>query len=139
MRNHCCFLSERVSFVEHLDHVHHALAMPPLAHARLELEHAAGIGRGDDVGLRQIHVGHFLSQNIHRETGVQHVVNAGAAAANIGKRHLAELESRNGAQQLPRSIADLLAVREMARILISHGRVDGRHFAVQFDRSRGIR
>ena len=66
----------------------------------------------------------FLLKKSRRHVGVDDVINSGAAATEIGKRHFAQLQAGNGIEQLARRGAYLLAMRQMAGVLIGHG--DGR-------------
>ena len=93
--------------------------------AGAELQDAAGI-RGDDrlrVGL--LHALHFPREQFERRFGFRHVVNARRAAALIGQRHFHQFHAGNRANQLARSFADFLPVRQMAGILISDAQRNG--------------
>ncbi len=49
------------------------------------LEVAAGVGRGDDVGAGGADVGHLQVENLLCRGGLDDVVDAGAAAAEVGR------------------------------------------------------
>ena len=66
----------------------HSLAMAELLDARAKLEHAAGIGRRNAVRTRGVDALHLLREQPHRHIRVDHVIDARAAAAEIGKAHL---------------------------------------------------
>ncbi len=65
----------------------------------------------------------LLRQNLHGHFVLHHVVDAGAAAADVGAGHLAERQAGNGGQQLARRGADALAVGQVAGILVGDGGV----------------
>src|SRR5512133_1996943 len=80
--------SGTIGLVEDFDHVHHALAFAVESRAGLELQHAAGVGRGDDLRACAVHGIHLARQDLHGHFILHHVINAGAAAAEVRKRHL---------------------------------------------------
>jgi len=107
-----------VGLVQQLNHVldlHiEAAGLDPGA----KLQHAAHVGGGDDVGPGTGDVVHFAFENLHREVVLQDVVGAGAAATEVSVGHLDELESQ-GFEELPGRGTDLLAMREVAGVLVS--------------------
>src|SRR5438045_6212157 len=64
-----------------------------------------------------------------RELGLRHVVGARAAAAPVGLGERYEHQLRDGREQSARLGADLLAMDEMARVVVRGGRAyrPGRH------------
>lgn len=92
--------------------------------AGAELDHAAGIC-GDDGARLGLRDGiHFLREELERGFRLRDVVDPRGAAAEIGERHLDELDAGDGANQLARSFADFLAMREMTRILVRDAQRD---------------
>lgn len=84
-----------------------------------KLEDAAWICGDDRVGFRPGDGFHFLVEQFKGSFRLRDVVNASGAAAEIGERHFNEFYAGNRADEFARSFANLLAVREMARVLVS--------------------
>ncbi len=82
---------------------------------------------------------HLAIEYGRRHLRVRDVVDAGRPAAEIGKRHFAKDKPRNRTQDLARSTADLLSVREMARVLVSHRSVHATHVGVRSGRGDELR
>ncbi len=91
--------------------------------AGAELQDAAGVGCGDDLGFGLLHAVHFAVEEFQGGFGFGDVVDAGGAAALVGEGHFYEIEAGDGAKQVARSFADFLAVDQVAGILI--GDADG--------------
>jgi len=89
-----------------------------------DLQRAAGIGGGDGVGAGVEQVARLALAELGGGLGVQDVPDAGRAAAQLPLGRLAQLESRDLAQQLPRLGADALRVRQMTRILVCRAKVE---------------
>src|SRR3972149_4074839 len=107
-----------VSLVQQLDDVEDGLGGAAELRAELELEHAAGVGGGDDVAAGGEDVVHLVVEEAARHLGLGEVVDAGRAAAAVGRVHLDELEAGDGAEELPRGLADTLGVDEVAGVLV---------------------
>lgn len=90
-----------------------------------ELQDATRICGDDPIGLRTSNPLHFLIEKIAGRFRLRHVVNAGRTAALIGVRHFHKVNSGNRANQFTRSFANLLAVQQVAGVLISHTRSQG--------------
>ncbi len=93
---------------------------PALGEPHPELEETAGVpahhhlgtGLGDPVELPP--------EQLARDLGLEQVVDAGRAAAEVGVAELHEPEPRDGAQQRPRRLAHALAVGEVAGLVVRH-------------------
>jgi len=66
--------------------------------AGAELQDAAGVGCGDDLGFGLLHAVHFAVEEFKRGLGFGYVVHAGGAAALIGQGHFDEIELGDGAE-----------------------------------------
>ena len=71
-----------VRFVQYLHHMGDALTVAVDFRAGSELQHAAGIGGGDDVGAGSVDGLHLVGQQRHRHLVADHVVDTRGAAAN---------------------------------------------------------
>ena len=107
--------------------------------ARLQLQHAAWVSGGDNLRLGPFDQFHFVPQDLHRHLVLNHVIDPGAATADIRLRNFAIFHARNRLQQLARRILDPLPVRQMAGILVRHNRFQATHLIVQFQRSQELR
>src|SRR4051794_31121023 len=99
-----------VGAVEEVDNVDllHRDALAP--GAERELHAAAWIGRDDNADAGCYDVGHLLIENLNSNVVVGQVVDAGTAATDVAVFHLHQLETGDLAQQLPRLVADALAM-----------------------------
>src|SRR5438309_1263456 len=82
-----------LGLVEQLDDVLHRQPQSALGDAGAELQHAADVGSGEDVGLDGGDVVHFGVEDLHRELVLRDVVDAGGAAAVVAVGHLDEFEA----------------------------------------------
>lgn len=83
----------------------------------LELEEAAGVAGGDDIGVeRGDELGFAIAEGIGG-FGLDQIVDSGGAAADGVFRDFGEFELGNICQQLAWLRADALGVLEMARIV----------------------
>src|SRR5579884_2881763 len=108
----------RVGAVEEIHQMAHLHPEPVRAHPGGELQHAAGVRRDEHGGPRARDGGHLLLEELAGVVRLHEVVDPGAAAAAIRAFHLDELDPGDRAQQLPGLPADVLAVGEVARILV---------------------
>lgn len=100
--------------------------------AGAKLQDTAGIGRDNDRGAGVRGVFHLVGEQIESRLGLGDVVDAGGSAAVVRPLHLHQLDTGDGANQFAWGFADLLAVEEMAGVLIGDAerqRVEGRHEA----------
>src|SRR4051794_29563432 len=102
--------------------------------ARAKLQHAARIRGCDDLRTGRIHSGDFLLEQCRRHLGMKDVVDAGAAAAEVREWHLTKRKAGYGPEELTRLHTDLLAVREVARVLVGDRSVERFEVrGIQFD------
>ena len=87
---------------------------------RRDIADAAEIAGGDDVGPQALDVGHLAVAQAARQLGLQHLVGAGPAAAEMALRHVLHDEARV-AQQLLGLLDHFLAVLHGTGRMIGHG------------------
>jgi pimeloyl-ACP methyl ester carboxylesterase len=122
-----------ISFIQHLDNVRDSLSLAVQANAARQLQHAPRIGCHDQRSFGGRHLLHLVLEDFDCHLVLNHVVDTGAAAAEIGHRHLPELQPRNRLQKFPGSLSNFLPVSQVAGILIGRDRLYSAHFAVEFD------
>src|SRR5215470_4997862 len=113
--------SGAMSAVQDLDQVQHLDADALRAQSRLDLQDAPGIGGDHRLGPGGPDVADLAPEQARGHLGLREVVDAGRAAAPVGLGELDEAELRDLAQQLSRRALDLLAVHDVARVVIGHG------------------
>ena len=106
------------------------------AGGRGNLQRASGIAGRDEVGLERRQIARPCARRARRRPRLDQVVDAGAAAAELGLGGLTTLESRNRAQQLARLAADALGVREMAGVVIRDPHVQSDDASLAAGRAR---
>ncbi len=89
-----------------------------------DLEQAARVTRRHYTRARLDDVGHLAFEQPVGHLRLEHVVDAGAAAAEVALGQLDEREARDAPEQLARLVADPLAVRQMAGVVVRHGDVE---------------
>jgi len=103
--------------------VHDFLSAVDALDAGAELEEAAGVGGDDDFGFDRSDVFHFVVEQFERGFGLRDVVDACGAAADVGVWELDEFEAGDLFQEIARGVADLLSVKQVARILVSDAEI----------------
>src|SRR5262245_19925561 len=91
-----------------------------LAAAERDLEQAARVRRRDYLGAGLGDPRDLPLQELARHLGLEQIVDAGAAAAEIAVAELHELEPGDAREELARLLAHALAVGEMAGIVVGH-------------------
>src|SRR5215813_7135061 len=88
--------------------------------ARRDVADAAKVAGGDEIGPQAFDVGHFALAQGTRQCGLQDLIGAGPAAAEMALGHVLYDESR-GAQQFLGLLIHLLAVLHGTGRMIGHG------------------
>ena len=99
----------------------HKKVNPPFAEAVFDLEVAAGICGGDDLGAGGGEVAYLAVLEPGGGVGVRDGVDAGTAAAPLGLGAFAEFDAGKRAEDFTGLGADLLAVAKVAGFVIGHG------------------
>src|SRR5258706_11884550 len=94
------------------------------AEATGDLEQAAGIARRHDPCARLEDARDFEVEEPACHRGLEHVVDTGAAAAQITVSQLDEREAWDATEQLARLSANPLTVRKVTGIVVGHRRVE---------------
>ncbi len=92
-----------------------------LAEATGDLKVAPGVGGGEDRCAGADDVPDLADEELFGLLGLGNVVDASAAAAPIGLGEFHELESRDELEQVARLLRDLLAVRQVAGVVVCDG------------------
>ena len=96
-----------------------------------ELQEASGIAGGDDVCAGVVDVVELAFGEFCGHLGLGEVVGAGSAAAPIGLDEVDELEPGDHAENFAGLVADLLAVGEVAGVVVGDFHVEGAGGAAQ--------
>ena len=94
-----------------------------MAEAAGDLKVAPGVGGGEDRCAGADDVPDLADEELFGLLGLGDIVDAGAAAAPVGLGQLDELEPRDELQEVARLLGDLLAVRQVAGVVVSDGEV----------------
>ena len=87
-------------------------------HALAELQEAAGVAAHDRIDARLRDLADLRVQEAQRVVGPHQRVGAGRAAAAAGARQVDDLDARQRGEQRARLERDLLAVAQVARVLV---------------------
>src|SRR5579872_151055 len=104
--------------IQKFDHVHDLLSRGMDFRSRAHLQQAPWICSDDDGSIGCARVFHFLCKEIERRLRLGDVVGACRSAAVIRHSHFDQLHIGDGAQELPGSFTNFLAVQQVAGILI---------------------
>ena len=85
-----------------------------------DLEMAAGIGGGDHLGPGFFDMADLPLQQLGRHLGLGDIVNPGAAAAPCRFAEFRQLQAGDGLEDIAGLFGDLLAVAEMAGLVVGH-------------------
>ena len=94
-----------------------------MAEATGDLQVASGIGGGEDRGAGADDVPDLTHEELFRLLGLGDVINPGAPAAPVGLGKFDELQARDEFKEVPRLLGDLLAMRQVAGVVVSDGKV----------------
>jgi hypothetical protein len=104
--------------IEQLDRVVDGELLAELAGVGGDLEDAAGVGGDDGAGAGREQALGLAAAELGGRLGLEQVVDAGRAAADLPALGLAELEAGDLAEQVPRLLADRLRVGEVAGVVV---------------------
>src|SRR5438128_1667272 len=74
--------------IQQFHDMRHALSSAVELYTGAQLENAPRICRSDDAGARAVDRFHFALEQLHGQFGFRNIVDACAAATEIGERHL---------------------------------------------------
>jgi hypothetical protein len=94
-----------------------------LAEATADLKVAPRVGGGEDRCAGADDVPDLADEELFGLLGLGNVIDAGATAAPIGLREFDELKAGYQLKQVARLLGDLLAVRQVAGVVVSDGEV----------------
>ncbi len=100
--------------------MHHADIQAGLAYPGSELNHAAWISAGQDIGLRLADGVELASEESLRHLGMGEVVDPSRAATILGPWKIEEVHTRNGTQQGSGRVREALAVKKVAGVIVSY-------------------
>src|SRR6059036_2872225 len=100
-------------------HVQTALATPSG-----DLQEASGVRGRHDLRPRLDNTSDLELEQLAGHAGLEQVVDAGAAAAEVAVGELHELEPRDPPEQLARLLPHPLTVSQVAGVVIRHGEVE---------------
>ena len=106
--------------IQNLNRVDYRCLVMLVRERGLELEDAAGISCGDDVGFQLSNEVRFAIAERFGSVGLHEIVDSCGAAADGGFRNLGELETGNAREQSARLRTHALRVLQMAGIVKRH-------------------
>src|SRR5712692_6226764 len=119
--------------VQELHRVENPNAEASLLEPLLDLERAAGVSAHDHLGAALLDPLELAVQELLGEVWVEEIVDPGASATEVRFLELDELKSRNRLQDRPRFLPDLLAMGEVACIVVRDGALQRLEMAVQWN------